>query len=103
MVLSSSDSCDLCIKEEYIACSVSAARPHHAFEFFSDCASDLCMVLTLHHIEEGFNMSSYPIMFGQSAEMMKEKGKLTSEEEEAERERERERERSTLLLSLSRV
>jgi hypothetical protein len=46
-------------------------------------------------------MSSSLIMLSQSAEMMKEKGKLTSEEEEGERERERER--STLLLSLSRV
>jgi hypothetical protein len=83
----------LCIKERvYIACSVSAAaHPHHAFEFFSDCASDLCMVLALHHTRERvFNMSSSsPIMLGQSAEMMKEKGKLTSEEEEGERERER--------------
>jgi hypothetical protein len=36
-------------------------------------------------------MSSSLIMLSQSAEMMKEKGKLTSEEEEGEREREREK------------
>ncbi len=67
--------------------------------FFSDCASDLCMVLTLHRIRDGFNMSSSLIMLSQSAEMMKEKGKLTSEEEEGEREREREREKHTPLES----
>jgi hypothetical protein len=44
-------------------------------------------------------MSSSLIMLSQSAEMMKEKGKLTSEEEEGERERERERETHTPLES----
>ncbi len=109
MVLSCSDSCDLCIEDkwvEYIACSVSAAHPHHAFwvpslivhQIFAWCCW-LCIIY-----ERVFNNVLVPNYVWVSLQkMMKEKGKLTSEEEEGERERERERERKAHYTLFSRV